>query len=343
MTKPHYSLTELAKLLQLEYQGDAKCKINGLATLGCAGEGQLSFLANQKYKKDLAMSQATAVILDIETARGYPDNCLVSTNPYLSYAKASQLFDQAPSVKGIHPSAVISPSAAIAEGVAIGAHCVVGDNVYLGEQVIIGSGCIIGNDCVIGANSLLHSNVTFYHDVQLGERVIVHSAAVLGSDGFGFAPSGESGGGWVKIAQLGGVRVGNNVEIGAGTTIDRGALDNTIIADGVILDNQIQIAHNVQIGENTAIAAYTGIAGSTVIGKNCTLAGRVSVVGHLNIADNTHITVCSLITKSIAESGSYSSGTAGFQTTQDWKKNAVRFNQLDNLYRRVGRLEKKQS
>jgi UDP-3-O-[3-hydroxymyristoyl] glucosamine N-acyltransferase len=341
MTVTRYSLAELAKLLQLECQGDADCAITALATLGRASDGQLSFLANQKYKKDLAASNAAAVILDVETAKDYPGNCLISTNPYLSYAKASQLFDQTPPIKGIHSSAVISPSADIADGVAIGAHCVVGDNVRLGEYTMIGPGCIIGNDCMVGANSLLHSNVTLYHDVQLGEQVIIHSAAVLGSDGFGFAPSDK--GGWIKIAQLGGVRVGSNVEIGAGTTIDRGALDNTIIADGVILDNQIQIAHNVQIGENTAIAAYTGIAGSAVIGKNCTMAGRVSITGHINIVDNVHITACSIITKSIAEPGSYSSGAAGFQKTRDWKKNAVRFRQLNDLYQRVGKLEKKKS
>ncbi len=342
MSGRHYSLAELAELLNVTYVGDAKTVITGLATLANAGSGQLSFLANPKYQKALTSTLAEAVIVAPDMVDACPAHCLVSEQPYLTYAKASQLFEETGSGKaGIHPSAVIHSSATIAPTATIAANVVVGENVVVGAAAVIGPGCVIGNNAIIGDSGLLHANVSVYHGVEIGRSVVIHSGVVIGSDGFGFAPSPDrESGGWVKIAQLGGVKIGDNVEIGAGCTIDRGALDNTVIGDRVILDNQVQIAHNVEIGDNTGIAGCSAIAGSTKIGKNCTIAGAVGIIGHLTIADNVHITVMSLITKSIEKSGAYSSGTP-MQDTKSWRRNAVRFTQLDSIAKRLSDVEKK--
>ncbi|ARN74996.1 UDP-3-O-(3-hydroxymyristoyl)glucosamine N-acyltransferase [Oceanicoccus sagamiensis] len=342
MADHQYTLAELAELLEVTCVGDAEIVISGLATLASAGSGQLSFLANPKYQKALATTQAEAVIVAADMVDIGPANCLVSANPYLTYAKASQLFDQSSStVAGIHPSAVISSSAAIDPSASIGPHVSIADNVVVGAATVIAAGCSIGKNTVLGEACLLHANVSLYHGVSLGDRVIIHSGAVIGSDGFGFAPSPDrEKGGWVKIAQLGGVVVGDDVEIGAGCTIDRGALDNTRIGDRVILDNQVQIAHNVELGDNTAIAGCAAIAGSTQVGKNCTIAGGAGIVGHLTIADNVHITAFTLVTKSIAEAGAYSSGTP-MQDSRSWRRSAVRFSQLDAMSKRLSDIEKK--
>ncbi len=267
-------------------------------------------------------------------------NKLIVDNPYLSYALLTALFDPAPSVAvGVHESAVIDASAELGSDVCIGANVTIGAGVSIASGTQIGSGCQIGDHCQIGENSCLQANVTLYHGVSVGNRVTLHSGCVIGADGFGFAPSAD---GWVKIHQIGGVVIGDDVEIGACTTVDRGALDDTVIGRGVIIDNQVQIAHNVQIGENTAIAGCTGIAGSTQIGRNCTIAGAVSIVGHLTIADGVHISVNTLVNKSITQAGSYSSGTVA-SATKVWRRNAVRFGQLDQMAQRLSELEKRAS
>jgi UDP-3-O-[3-hydroxymyristoyl] glucosamine N-acyltransferase len=341
MAERQYTLAELAELLDVECVGDAEVLISGLATLASASSGQLSFLANPKYQKALETTAAEAVIIAPNMVALCPANCLVSANPYLTYARASQLFAPASTAgPSIHASAVISDSASIDTSVTIGAHVSIGDRVVIGADTVISSGCVIGANTVIGEGVLLYANISLYHNISIGDRVIIHSGAVIGSDGFGFAPSSDKQkGGWVKIAQLGGVKIGNDVEIGAGCTIDRGALDDTLIGDRVIIDNQVQIAHNVELGENTGIAGCSAIAGSTKIGKNCTIAGAVGIVGHLTITDNVHITAGSLVTKSIDKAGSYSSGTS-MQNTKAWRRNAVRFSQLDIMAKRLSDIEK---
>lgn len=332
-----YSLAELAVLLEAELIGPPHQEISALATLQKAGAKDLTFIANPAYKKYLSTTQAGAVLINPQLSAEFGGIKLVVRNPYVAYAKATRLFDASrPVTVGIHPSAVIGPGCVLGESISIGANAVLGHGVTLGEGVVIGSGCYIGDDTVIGQGSVLAANVTVYHGVKIGARCRLHSGAVIGADGFGFAPdAGE----WVKIYQLGGVVIGDQVEIGACTCIDRGALDNTLIADGVIIDNQVQIAHNVSIGRGTAIAAQVGIAGSTSIGEYCTIAGAVGIVGHLNITDRVHITAMSLVTGSINEPGSYSSGTA-LGPTKEWRKNAARFRQLDKLATRLIKLDR---
>lgn len=340
MTIGSFTLGEIANRLAVECQGDSSIVISGLATLAGAGKAHLSFLSNPKYKQSLTTTQAAAVILSPDVAAEFQGNCLVSQDPYLTYAKASQLFDPLTTASGIHSSAVIADTATIGEAVAIGAGCVIGEGAIIGSHSSIGAGTVIGSESILGEHCLVHANVTIYHGVKIGNAAVIQSGAVIGSDGFGYAPDPDGETKWAKIAQLGGVSIGDHVEIGACTTIDRGALDDTVIEDGVILDNHIQVAHNVHIGENTAIAAYTGIAGSARIGKNCTLAGRASIVGHITIADNTHVAMGGDITKSIKQAGSFSSGT-GMQPTQQWRKNVVRFSQLDDMAKRLAAVEKK--
>src|SRR5690606_5423722 len=237
---------------------------------------------------------------------------------------------------GIHATAVIAASAALGDDVAIGAHCVIGEGVSIGAGTAIGSGSVIGENSVIGSGCIIHSNVTLYHAIRIGDDCVIHSGAVIGADGFGFAPGPQ---GWEKIAQLGSVHIGRGVEIGANTTIDRGALEDTTIGDGAIIDNLCQIAHNVRIGEGTAIAGCVGIAGSAVIGAHCMIGGGAGIAGHLTIADGVQIQGRARIIGSIDKPGSYTSGT-GMMETGLWRKNAVRFGQLDELYRRVVELEK---
>ncbi len=331
-----YKLGELAELLGLTLEGDPQQQIVGLATLAKAGSQQLSFLDNSKYQQYLTETKAAAVIVRPDLASQCPVSCLLSEQPYLSYARASRLFERKPKAeKGIHPSTVVDESAQVSSSASIGPLCYIGANTYIKEGVVVGAGTVIGDHCRIDRQTVLQGNVTLYQDVKVGASCIIHSGAVLGSDGFGFA-AGDNG--WEKISQLGGVTIGNNVEIGAGTTVDRGALDDTVIEDGVIIDNLVQIAHNVHIGKNTAIAGCTGVAGSTNIGARCTIGGAVGITGHLNITDDVHITAMSLVTRSITEAGSYSSGTVVADTRQ-WRKNAVRFGQLETLHRRVTQLE----
>lgn len=332
-----WTLKSLADLIDAEFVGAAECRITGLNTLQNASSGELAFLANPAYQKYLSSTKASAVIVKPEIGESFSGNKILSDNPYLSYAKLSNIVDPTPAAPvGIHPDASVHESAVVADNVSIGANATIAAGVVLAEGVVIGPGCSIGADTSIGARSRINANVTVYHGVSIGSDVILHSGCVIGADGFGFAPA-ESG--WVKIHQLGGVVIGNRVEIGACTTVDRGALDDTVIADGVIIDNQVQIAHNVNIGENTAIAGCTGIAGSTTIGRNCTIAGAACIAGHLTIVDGVHISAVTFVNKSISESGSYSSGTLATPTAS-WRRNAVRFGQLDTIASRLTALEK---
>lgn len=331
------TLGEIADQLGLECHGQRSRPIRGLATLASAGPDQLSFLANRRYASRLATTAAGAVLVAPDQVGQCPVDSLVADDPYLAYARASHFFERAPRLPaGVHPSAVVAPSAQLGEGVAVGPLCVVGEQVELAAGVQLGAGCVVGDRCRIGADTRLHARVTLYHEVVIGARCVVHSGAVLGADGFGFAPDA---GHWMKIAQLGRVVVGDDVEIGANTTIDRGALDDTRIGAGVIIDNQVQIAHNVVIGDHTAIAGCVGIAGSARIGRHCTLAGGVGLVGHIEIGDRVHVSGMTMVTKSIAGPGSWSSGTP-VQETRQWKRNAVRFAQLDEWARRLSALEK---
>ncbi len=331
------TLGEIAQRVGARLIGDPEKVVSGLHTLSLAGPAQVSFLANPRYRTALAATKAAAVLVTPDMAAQCPVDCLEVRDPYLAYAKLSLLFDKRDKpAAGIHSSACIDPSATVAASASIGPYAVIEAGADIGAGVEVGPHCVVGAGCRIGAQSRLAAHVTLYHGVHVGQRVLIHSGAVIGADGFGFA---NESGNWVKIAQLGGVEIGDDVEVGAGTTIDRGALENTRIGAGVILDNQIQVAHNVEIGEKTAIAGCTAIAGSTKIGSRCTIAGAAGITGHLSIADGVHITAMTLVTKSLTQAGAYSSGT-GMSDHRSWKRNVVRFGQLDQLAKRLTTLEK---
>ncbi|MCE4070088.1 MULTISPECIES: UDP-3-O-(3-hydroxymyristoyl)glucosamine N-acyltransferase [Pseudomonas] len=338
MTELSFTLAELAAQLDAELRGDPALVIRGLATLQEAGADQLSFLANPQYRKFLPDSQAGAVLLTAADAEGFTGNALVVANPYLAYAGLSHQFDRKPKAAvGIHPTAVVDEGAQVDASASVGPYAVVEAGAQIGSNVTIGAHCFVGARSVIGEGGWLAPRVTLYHDVRIGKRVVIQSGAVLGGEGFGFA---NHQGVWQKIAQIGGVTLGDDVEIGANTTIDRGALSDTIVGNGVKLDNQIMIAHNVQIGDHTAMAGCCGISGSAKIGKHCMLAGGVGLVGHIEICDNVFVTGMTMVTRSITEPGSYSSGTA-MQPAAEWKKSAARIRQLDDMARRLQQLEKR--
>src|SRR5690349_18309487 len=301
-------LGQLAEFLGATLRGDPEKAITGLATLQEAGPTQLSFLANPQYRKYLAGSQAAALLLKAADAEGYRGDVLVVPDPYAAYARVSHLFDPKPkAAAGIHPTAVIAADAVVDPAASIGAFVVIESGAQVAAGTTVGAHCFIGARSVVGEGGWLAPRVTLYHDVRVGKRVVIQSGAVLGGEGFGFA---NEKGIWQKIAQIGGVLVGDDVEIGVNTAIDRGALADTVLGNGVKLDNQIQIAHNVQVGDHTAMAACVGISGSTKIGKHCMLAGGVGLVGHIDICDNVFITGMTMVTHSITEPGAYSSGTA---------------------------------
>jgi UDP-3-O-[3-hydroxymyristoyl] glucosamine N-acyltransferase len=332
-----FTLNELAQRIGAELVGNPQHQISALATLQSATQQTLSFIANPAYKKYLASTQAGVVICNQELAESITTNKLIVANPYLAYARLTPLFDSALQFEpGIHPTAVIGKNCELGKGVSIQANVVIADDVSIGDGVFIGAGTCIGANSSIGARTRLFANVTIYHGISIGEDCILHGGCVVGADGFGFAPSSD---GWVKIHQLGGVIIGNKVEVGAGTSIDRGALDDTFIDDGVILDNLVQIAHNVRLGKHTAIAGTTVVGGSTVIGDHCTIGGAVAIAGHITVVDKVYITGMSMVTNSITEAGSYSSGIP-LAPTKDWRKNAARFRNLDNLAARLIKLER---
>jgi len=332
------TLGQLAEALGAQLKGPEALQITGLATLQEAGAGQLSFLANKQYRKFLDDTQAAAVLLKAEDAEGFAGNALIVADPYLAYARISHLFDPKPkAVAGIHPSAVVHEDAQVDASASIGPFAVIEAGARIGANVSVGAHCFVGARCVIGDGGWLAPRVTLYHDVTIGKRVVIQSGAVIGGEGFGFA---NEKGVWQKIAQIGGVTLGDDVEIGVNTAVDRGALSDTRIGNGVKLDNQIQIAHNVQVGDHTAMAACVGISGSTKIGKHCMIAGGVGMVGHIDVCDNVFVSGMTMVTRSITEPGGYSSGTA-MQPLAEWRKSAARIRQLDEMAKRLGQLEKR--
>lgn len=336
-TSTQFSLNEIAHRFNLSVRGNDKHVVNGIASIQSATNNQLSFLANPQYARYLDSTHAGAVILTPEQADNFNGNAIISNNPYVSYAKVAALF-QTPltSTPTIHPSASIDKTAIIGENVNIGPNVAVLSNCVIGDDSVISAGCVIGSHSSIGKGCLLHANVTLYDQVQLGNSVIIHSGAVIGADGFGLAFEDDH---WIKVPQLGKVIIGDRCEIGANTTIDRGALEDTILDEDVRLDNLIQIAHGVKIGAHTAIAGCTGISGSTQIGNNCMIAGGVGIVGHITISDNVTVTGMSLVSSSIKNPGVYSSGTA-LSTNQQWRRNVARFRNLDQMHKKMVQLEK---
>ena len=331
-----WTLASIAQRVAGTVQGQSDYVIEGLATLKSAQAQQLSFLANPLYRPALATTQAGAVLLRAEDAQDYQGQAIIVANPYAAYAQLTHYFDRTPKgVVGIHTQAVVSDSAQIDSTASIAACAVIADEVTIGAGTIIEAGAIIGVRVQIGKNCRIRANAVIHHDCVLGDRVTIHSGAVIGDDGFGFAPHQ---GRWHTIAQIGRVVLHNDVDIGCNTTIDRGALDDTVIYEGAIIDNQVQIAHNVEIGAHTVIAACCGISGSSKIGAYCVLAGGVGLVGHIELCDNVQVTGMTMITKSITKAGSYSSGTA-FDSTENWKKMAVRLKKIDEMAKRLRELE----
>jgi len=331
-----FSLAELAGQFGGTVIGDAAVRIRQVAPLETAGPGDLSFLTNRKYQKLLSTTRAAAVLLAQDCADATQLPRIVCKNPYASYARIAALIN--PEVRpaaGIHAKAVVDAQATVAPSASVGPCAVIEKGAKIGDRVVIGANCFVGQGARIGAHSHLHPNATVYHDCIIGERVILHSGVVIGADGFGMA---MDEGRWLKIPQIGRVVIGDDVEVGASTTIDRGALDDTVIGEGVKLDNQIQIGHNCHIGAHTAIAGCTGIAGSTRIGKYCMLGGNAMISGHLTIADRVVVSGGTLVAKSIPEAGTY---TAVFpmQPHAQWLKNAALVRHLHELMERVRSLE----
>lgn len=334
------TLKELAQALHLELKGDGNSIISSVASFANATPQDLCFLQSKSYLKQLHNSQCAAVIVPLGFNEDAGNkNLLYSKNPHLSFVKTIHLLKLEESInpsRAIHASVQVAESVELGKNVSIGAHTVIADGVSIADDVTIGAACVIEQGVSIGQHTLIHSGVVLCHDVVIGERVILHPGVVIGSDGFGLV---YDEGDWLKIPHLGRVIIGDRVEIGANTTVDRGALDDTIIENGVKLDNLIQVAHNVRIGENTAIAACVGIAGSANIGRNCKISGGAGILGHLSIADNVTITAMSVVSKSINESGTYSSGTP-LMENRLWHKNNARYKILDKLARTVADLEK---
>ena len=333
------NLQQLAAALQLEFQGESDLMITGLASLKSAVAGDLCFIQHKNYLTDLAASQCSAVILPQELSDDVTGKAmLISANPQYSFVQAMEALGLTPgSATGeIHPSAQIASSVRIGSDVSVGALTVIEDNVELGAGSSIGAGVVIENSARVGTQCQIHARVTIARGVTIGNRCILHSGAVIGSDGFGLVMHQHQ---WRKIPQLGSVVIEDDVEIGANTTIDRGALDDTIIEQGCKLDNQIQIAHNVRIGAHTAIAACVGIAGSATIGRYCKISGAAVVLGHLSVGDDVTITALSLVTKDNRQAGVYSSGTPLMENSQ-WHRCNARYKSLEKLAQSVARLEK---
>ena len=332
--------------------GEEGPMLRGLGSLSQAGPDEISFLSNPKLADQLADCKAAAVVIApavwasvSEEAHHPAFHPVVCSEPYLMYALLAQWFDRhrlQGLPQGIHPSAVIAESARLEEGVTVGPHCVIEEGATIGSGTRIGPGSVIGADSVIGRDCLLHARVTLYHGVRIGDRCILHSGCVLGADGFGFAPDPRTPGAWAKIAQLGGVTLGDDVEIGANTTVDRGALEDTTLGNGVKLDNQIMIGHNCRVGNHTAMAACVGVAGSTIIGERCTLAGAAMTAGHLTLGDDVHISGATAVTSSILKPGRYT-GVYPYSDHSTWQRNAAVLPQLGALRRRLRALERENS
>lgn len=325
------STAELAARFGLEHRGEVRV-IAGVGTLADAGPQQLSFLANPRYRAQLTPCSAGAVVLREQDAEAWPGTALIARDPYVTFAKIAALFEAKPVfIAGCHPTAAVNATAEVDPAACIGPLVSIGARSRIAAGARIGPGCVIGDDCVVGADCELVARVTLVTRVRLGERVLIHPGAVLGADGFGIA---MDHGHWIKVPQLGGVVVGDDCEIGANTTIDRGALEDTVLEEDVRLDNQIQIAHNVRIGAHTAMAGCSAVAGSAKIGRHCLIGGGAGVLGHLEVCDRVVITSMSLVTHSIHTPGEYSSGTP-LMDNRSWRKSAARFKQLDRIARRL--------
>ena len=337
MTKrKSFRLGEIVDRFGGELIGDSGVRIKRVAALESAGPADITFLAQSRYLPQLASTRAGAVILGPEAREACRLPRIISANPYAYFAGVSALFNPPAAVEpGIHSAAVVDESASIASSASVGACAVVGRRARIAEHAIVGPGCFIGEGASLGPGSRLHANVTVYHDCRIGARCIVHAGAVIGSDGFGIT---KDEGVWKKIPQIGRVLIGDDVEIGANTTIDRGALDDTVIEDGAKLDNLIQIGHNVRVGAHTAIAACVGIAGSARIGRNCALGGAAMIYGHITLADNVNVSAGTLIMKSLQQPGTYT-GVYPFSSHQRWLRNAAHLRQLDDLAKRLRELE----
>jgi UDP-3-O-[3-hydroxymyristoyl] glucosamine N-acyltransferase len=330
------TLAQIAQHVNGQVVGDPDYLIHGVGTLTQAGPEQISFLANKKYRKFLHITRAGAVIVTTGLGEDLSCNLIEVADPYVAYARIAAMLHPEPFKQpGIHPSAWVHPDAEIADDVSIGPQVSIEAGVKIGRGSVIAAGCVLETDVKVGQDCRIKANVTLCHEVMIGDRVIIHPGVVIGADGFGIA---NDNGQWIKVPQVGSVRIGNDVEIGANTTIDRGAIDDTSIADGVKLDNQIQIAHNVIIGEHTVIAGCVGIAGSTRVGRHCAIGGGTGIAGHIEIADGVQLTGMSMVTKSITESGVFSSGIPA-EPAKQWHKNVIRYRQMDKLTERVKQLE----
>ena len=331
------SLRELAKRFSCDLIGDPDVIINDVSPLANASSGSLSFLSGSAFKKQLSSTKAAAVILCADDALDCPTAALVHDNPYACYARMAAVIRPRPVyASGVHVSAVIAETASVASTAHVAANAVIEDRAVIGENSYIGPGVVVGPDCVVGNDCRLHANVTFVRNVAIGDRCIFHSGAVVGADGFGNAMTDE---GWVKVPQFGGVRIGSDVEVGSSTTIDCGAIEDTVIENGVRLDNQIQIGHNVHIGEHTAMAASVAVAGSAQIGKRCLLAGMVGVAGHITMCDDVIINGKGMVSKSITEPGAYASNFP-VEGVRTWNRRVAMFRRIDKLLGRVNKLEK---
>ncbi len=332
-----YTLKQLADHLGTDCGADAEVEIVAVAPVENASSGSITFVNDEKYLHFLDESKASAVIVSRDMKLDVSIPVLRVENPRAAYARlVSLIYPEYKPQPGLHPSAVIASTAQIGSGVYVGANCVIEDDVSIADNVRIDPGVVIGRGSQIGSNTHLCANSTVYHGCRIGDNCIIHSAAVIGSDGFGFEyDQGE----WLKIPQVGGVVIGNNVEIGACSVVDRGALNDTVVEDGVKLDNHVQIAHNVRVGEHTIMSRGVGIAGSSKVGKNCIFGGMTGVKDHVEIADNVIVTAMSMVSKSLTRPGSYSSNTP-IDDTRNWRKNSARFRQLDDMARKIRQLEK---
>jgi UDP-3-O-[3-hydroxymyristoyl] glucosamine N-acyltransferase len=326
------TLGELAVRFGLVLRGEPDVRVTHVATLEGADASALAFLANPRYKRFLHTTQAGAVVIDPKLADEAPVPALLAKNPYAAYARIAALLHPAEvATPGRHATASIDASADVDSTASIGAHAVIAARAKIGPRAVIGPGCVVMEDVTVGADTRLVANVTLCKSVWIGDRCLLHPGVVIGADGFGLAPDrGE----WVKVPQVGSVRVGHDVEIGANTTVDRGAIEDTVLGDGVKLDNQIQIAHNVRIGAHTVIAGCTGVSGSTTIGQRCMIGGQVGIAGHLTICDDVVLTGRSFVMNSIQKPGTYSSGLPVEEASR-FRKNAARFYQLDEFVREV--------
>ncbi|MDF1588761.1 MAG: UDP-3-O-(3-hydroxymyristoyl)glucosamine N-acyltransferase [Gammaproteobacteria bacterium] len=334
-----WALKQIADHVAGSVKGNSEFEIDSVGTLQHANSNQITFLANAKYKKYLATTQAGAVIVEHQFAYLVSNNAIIVSDPYVAYAKiATLMYPQKSSNSGIDVTASVHKDSVIHPTASIAAHVVIEEQVTIGESVSIGPGCIIKRGCILEEGTYLVANVTLCDSVKIGKHCIIHPGVVIGADGFGIA---NDKGKWIKIPQIGRVIIGNDVEIGANTTIDRGAIEDTVIGNGVKLDNQIQIGHNTIIGDNTVIAGCVGIAGSTTIGKNCAIGGGAGLGGHLEIVDGVQLTGMTMVTKSILTPGVYSSGIPA-EPTQQWHKNVVRYRHLEQLNDRVKKLENTQ-